>query len=230
MLLLPACTVALMTAFPQAKTMRSVRAGVCEKPFTSCVHVRQVAVPSPKQGQALIAINGSSVNPSDVDTVEAGGCILGCGNDMSGTVVECNGCERLKVGDEVWGFAHPAYSDYVATPESQTALKPRSLPMAQAGTIPEVGLTSLFSLKRTGAASLPGTPMPKNSPWHGRSNLTVVITAGSGGTGFIGIEIAKAYGAVNIATATTGANAIAFVKKLGATYVTDYMREDIFAR
>jgi NADPH:quinone reductase-like Zn-dependent oxidoreductase len=39
-------------------------------------------------------------------------------------------------------------------------------------------------------------------------------TAGSGGTGFIGIEIAKAYGATNIITSTTGAAAIAFVRSL----------------
>ena len=125
----------------------------------------------------------------------------------------------------MWGFASGSYADYVAPAEGDVGLKPDGLPFEEAGTLPEVGLTSLFSLKRTG--SLPGTPMPTGSPWE-KKNLTVVITAGSGGTGFIGIEIAKAYGAAHIATATTGANAIAFVKSLGATYVTDFMKQDIF--
>jgi NADPH:quinone reductase-like Zn-dependent oxidoreductase len=179
--LLPTSAVAALPA-----KMRSVRAPPCAKPFTKCVKLQQVPLPKVGAGHALVAVNGSSVNPSDVDTVEGGGCIFGCGNDMAGTVVACEGCTHLKVGDEVWGFAHPAYSDYVATPESQAALKPRSLPMGEAGTIPEVGLTSLFSLKRTG--SLPGTPMPPGVPpaWASKSNLTVLITAGSGGTGFIG--------------------------------------------
>lgn len=92
----------------------------------------------------------------------------------------------------MWTLAEGAYADYVASPESFTGLKPKNLPHAQAGTIPEVGLTSLFSLKRTG--SKPGTPMPVGTPWPGKKNLTVVITAGSGGTGFVGIELAKAYG------------------------------------
>lgn len=97
--------------------------------------------------------------------------------------------------------------------------------MTEAATIPEVGLTSLFSLKRTAAA--PGTPLPVGNPWN-KNNLTVVITAGSGGTGSIGIELAKAWGAAHIATATSGAAGIAFVKELGATFVTDYKVQDIF--
>ena len=58
-------------------------------------------------------MNGSSVNPSDVDTVEYGACMTGCGADVSGTVVVCEGCTRLKVGDEVWTNARPAYAEYV---------------------------------------------------------------------------------------------------------------------
>jgi NADPH:quinone reductase-like Zn-dependent oxidoreductase len=46
-------------------------------------------------------------------------------------------------------------------------------------------------------------------------------------TGFIGIELAKAYGAANIVTAATGPAGIAFVKSLGATTVVDYKKEVI---
>lgn len=53
------------------------------------------------------------------------------------------------------------------------------------------------------------------------SNLTVLITAGAGGTGFIGIELAKAWGAKHIATSTTGTDGFKFVKSVGATYVVD---------
>lgn len=211
-----------------ASSMRSARAGLsCSKPFTTCVKIVQVDVPSPKSGQALIKLSSSSINPSDVDEVEMDGCLFGCGNDMAGTVVSCNGCSRLKKGDHVWGFANPSFADFVTAPEDDVALRPSNVPKEQAGTIPEVGLTSLFSLKRTNA--LPGTPMPAGSPWANRTNVTVVITAGSGGTGFIGIEIAKVYGATNIVTSTTGEASIAFVKSLGATRVIDYKVEDIFA-
>ena len=224
-----------------AATMRQVHTtGLfgCKTPF-ECVAIENLAVPTPKQGEALIRVNASSVNPSDVDTVEAGGCGKGCGADISGTVVACPGCTQLKVGDEVWTLAQPAYADYAISPESNTGLKPSSLAMHEAATIPEVGLTSLFSLKRT--AYKPGTPFPKGSPWK-KANLvssffvitevlskqlcdcfwrccaqTIVITEGTGGTGFIGIELAKAWGAANIITATSGADGIAFAKELGAT-------------
>ena len=75
--------------------------------------------------------------------------------------------------------------------EGGVGLKPPALDFVAAGTIPEVGLTSLLSLKRTG--SKPGTPLPKGTPWPGRANLTVVVTAGSGGTGSVGIMLAKAW-------------------------------------
>jgi NADPH2:quinone reductase len=209
-------------------TMRAVHStGLrgCISPF-SCVKVEMTETPKPKNGEALIAVNASSVNPSDVDTVEGGGCNKGCGADISGVVVACPGCKTIKVGDEVWTLANPAYADYVVSPESNVGLKPASLPFHAAATIPEVGLTSLFSLKRTG--SMPGTPLPKGSPWK-KENLTIVITEGTGGTGFIGIELAKAWGATNIVVATSGDAAIAFAKSLGATMVTDYKKGDIFS-
>ena len=208
--------------------MRKVTAGLfCKKPFTSCVRVNDnYKIPTPKNGQVLIKMSSSSVNPSDVDTVEMGGCLLGCGNDMAGVVFGCNSCNRLKVGDLVWGFANPSFADYVTVTEDQVSLRPTNVPTNQAGTIPEVGLTSLFSLKRTNIDI--SLPLPFGSPWSNRSNVTVVITAGSGGTGFIGIEIAIAYGATNIITSTTGAAAIAFVRSLGATQVFDYKKEDLF--
>ena len=51
---------------------------------------------------------------------------------------------------------------------------------------------------------------------------------GCAGTGSVGIELAKAWGAKHIATATTGSAGIAFVRSLGATFVTDYKQQDLF--
>lgn len=210
-------------AAPQMRAVRTL--GPCKPPF-SCVHIREVNLPTPTSAQALVRVNATSVNPSDVDEVELGACTLGCGADVSGTVVACSDCTDFKVGDEVWTLQRGAYADYVAVSEDMLSRKPASISHGDAGTIPEVGLTSLFSLKRT--ASDPGGPMPPpGSPWK-KDNLTVVITAGSGGTGSVAIQMAKAWGAAHIATATTGAAGIAFVRSLGATIVTDYAKVDIF--
>ena len=210
---------------PEA-TMRALRTlGPCKAPF-SCVHIRHVKAPTPKSGQALVRVNATSVNPSDVDEVQLGACTLGCGADVSGTIVACDGCKSLKVGDEVWTLSHGAYSDFVVADEDRIGLKPPSISHHDAGTLPEVSLTSLFSLKRT--ASPPSSPLPPpGNPWT-KSNLTVVVTAGSGGTGSVALQMARAWGAAHIATATTGAAGEAFVRSLGATIVTDYEKLDIF--
>ena len=71
----------------------------------------------------MIRVRASSVNPSDVDTVEFGGCAQGCGADVSGIVVECPGCERLKVGDEVWTLGGGAYADYMVSPGNRKILE-----------------------------------------------------------------------------------------------------------
>eukprot|EP01062_Namystynia_karyoxenos_P070615 TRINITY_DN65974_c0_g1_i1.p2 TRINITY_DN65974_c0_g1~~TRINITY_DN65974_c0_g1_i1.p2 ORF type:complete len:336 (+),score=149.37 TRINITY_DN65974_c0_g1_i1:80-1087(+) len=202
--------------------MRAVRVkGIlgCGPPY-SCIGVKTISTPKPKQGEVLIRVNASSVNPVDVDLVKLGGLEGTLGGDLSGTVVECPGCTRLKAGDEVWADIDGAklggaYADYAIATEKQTGLKPASLDFVSAGTMPLVGLTSLECLKKTGA------------PWT-QKNLTVVVTSGSGGTGFIGIQLAKAYGAATVVSSTSGADNIAFVKAMGADIVTDYKKEDIF--
>jgi NADPH:quinone reductase-like Zn-dependent oxidoreductase len=153
-----------------------------------------------------------SVNPSDVDLVEGGLCAKGCGVDVAGLVVACPGCTTIKVGDEVWGMGSNSFAEFEAISETKLSLKPPSLTFREAATIPEVGSTSLLCLKRT--VTKPGTPFPKGSPWN-KENLTIVITEGSGGTGSMGIELAKAYGATNIWVSATGKDGIAFVKSLG---------------
>ena len=153
--------------------MRSVRtsSGGCHAPFEGCVQIQQVKTPRPNFDEVLIRVNATSVNPSDVDTVEMGGCVHGCGADVSGTVVEAPPrFSKLHPGDQVWTLAQPAYADYVISKIGSTALKPASMSHHDAATIPEVGLTSLFSLKRT--ASDPADPLPPpGSPWGSKSNL-----------------------------------------------------------
>lgn len=75
--------------------------------------------------------------------------------------------------------------------------------------LPLVAMTSLAALKTTGAPWVSGSG----------SKPTVMVLGGSGGCGFTGIQMAKAFGAGEIWT-TTSANNFAFVKALGATKVS----------
>ena len=61
-------------------------------------------------------------------------------------------------------------------------------------------------------------------------NLTVVVTSGTGGTGYLGVQLAKAMGAARVVTATSGAANIALARALGADVVVDYKVQDVIAR
>lgn len=208
----------------------------CSGPTWRCLAVNPKApMPRPQSGQVLVKMRGSSVNPKDVDCVEpicllfplkpsipfrcsrgtlGGDSILG--GDGSGVVVAAGeSCPNLKVGDEVWGFFLGAYAEYAVAPCSLTRPKPQSLSFIDAGTIPGVGNTAVDIFKRTGA------------PWKLSDNITVVVTAGQGGTGFMAVQVAKAFGASRVITAATG-EGIDLMKSLGVDIVVDYHKQDLF--
>jgi NADPH:quinone reductase-like Zn-dependent oxidoreductase len=58
------------------------------------------------------------------------------------------------------------------------------------------------------------------------TNPNVLILGGSGGTGHVAIQMAKALDAKSVTTICSTRN-IDFIKKCGATYVIDYGREKI---
>ena len=200
----------------------------------SNVGVKQIDVPTPGIGQVLIKVIGSSVNPVDWKILMPS-TGLGLkfphtlGFDVSGTIVKVGtGVDRLRVGDDVWadlgktwilrGGELGAYAEYAVADASQVGKKPAHLSFAQAGIAPLVGLTALQAFRKTGA--------PNSAPWTS-TNLTVLITSGSGGTGHVAIQIAKAYGAKNI-IAAGGPESLDLMKQWGATTVVDYHKESVF--
>merc|ERR1719335_1456248 len=187
----------------------------CKNSTWTCISEKTIPVPRPQAGSMLVAIKGASVNPIDVDLVETGISRGTLGMDGAGVVAAVNACENFKVGDEVWtvGLKSGSYAEYAIIPCSAAGLKPKALNFADAGTIPMVGATSLRCLKD-------GLGLPL-------TNLTVVVTSGQGGTGFIGIQLAKAMGASKVVTAATGAG-IDVMKKLGADIVIDYHKQELF--
>lgn len=202
-------------------TMQAAHVGStpCSKPYFQCIKMETVKVPTPLPGEALVRVNVSSVNPSDVDIVEGSfGKLFGkLGADFSGQVVSIGPlCSKFEVGDAVWGVTIHSYAEYVIVICAITS-KLGATPPGDVGTLPEVSLTSAQALKKTGA------------PWDKVKNLTVVITSGSGGTGFVAIQLAKAYGAGMVITAAGGPVGAAFCKSMGADIVTDFHMSDIWS-
>lgn len=112
------------------------------------------------------------------------------GFDVAGVVEEVGfETDRFKVGDRVWGFSDVGgLAEYVAHPSGILGLLPPApaqvaagsggggeedpINMSTIGSVPTVALTMMGAFRRAGA------------PWAPDSNTTVLITAGTGGTGY----------------------------------------------
>ena len=136
------------------------------------------------------------------------------GHDVAGVVVRVGSrVRRFTRGDEV--YARPAdgrigtFAEFIAIKEDDVAIKPKTLTMEEAASIPLVGLTAWQVLIE-------------------RANLKrgqkVLIHAGSGGVGTFAIQLAKHVGAT-VATTTSAAN-VDLVRRLGADVVIDYKKQD----
>lgn len=180
-------------------------------------------VPEPKLGEqdVLVQIHAASINPLDLK-IRSGALKqilplrlpLVLGNDLAGVVTRVGAkVQRFKPGDEVYARTDTrrigTFAECIAVAESNLALKPLSLSMEEAASIPLVGLTAWQALVEKGNL---------------RKGQKVFIHAGSGGVGTLAIQLAKQLGA-SVATTTSSAN-VALVKSLGADIVIDYKKDD----
>src|SRR5207247_4715454 len=135
------------------------------------------------------------------------------GNEFAGVVIRVGSrVRRFKPGDEV--YARPdknrigTFAEFIALSEDDLAIKPKSLTMEEAASVPLVGLTAWQALIEK--AKL-------------KKGQKVLIHAGSGGVGTFAIQLAKHVGAT-VATTTSTAN-VDLVKRLGADIVIDYKKD-----
>ena len=185
--------------------------------------VRLVDVPEPTLAEqdVLVQIHATSINPLDLK-IRSGSLKrilplrlpLVLGNDLAGVVTQVGAkVQGFKPGDEVYARTDTrrigTFAEFIAVAESNLALKPASLSMEEAASIPLVGLTAWQALVEKGQL---------------RKGQKVFIHAGSGGVGTLAIQLAKHLGAY-VATTTSSAN-VALVKSLGADLVIDYKKDD----
>ncbi|ADV84688.1 zinc-dependent alcohol dehydrogenase family protein [Terriglobus saanensis] len=177
----------------------------------------QLSRPVPSAGQVLIQIHASGVNPLDtkIRAGQAGHAkqplpaVLGV--DMAGVVEEVSpDVTAFRVGDEVYGLVggvgglQGTLAELVVANADLIALKPKSLSMREAATLPLVAITA----------------------WEGivdraqtHAGQKVLVHAGAGGVGHIAVQLAKAFGAEVFATVSAGKQHI--VEGFGATPI-DY--------
>jgi NADPH:quinone reductase-like Zn-dependent oxidoreductase len=172
-------------------------------------------------GDVLVAVRAAGLNLLD-SKIRAGAFkaflryrvpfILG--HDVAGTVVRVgSNVRRFKPGDEI--YARPrdgrigTFAEFIAIDQADVALKPGNLDIAEAASIPLVGLTAWQVLVEQAGL---------------KKGQKILIHAGSGGVGTFAIQLAKHLGAT-VATTTSTAN-VALVESLGADVVIDYKKQD----
>jgi len=172
--------------------------------------------PEPAQGEVLIRVVATSVNPFDC-AVHAGYMSgyfnytlpLIPGTDVSGVIEEVGpGVSGFAPGDEVYARAgvtrDGAYAEYVVAPVSDVAPKPKSLDHVHAAALPHASLTAWQAL-----IELAGL----------KKGQTVLIHGAAGGVGHIAVQLAKLRGAKVIGTASVN---LPFLRELGVDQAIDY--------
>ncbi|MFE2022901.1 NADP-dependent oxidoreductase [Streptomyces sp. NPDC059499] len=184
------------------------------------VHAGEVPDPQVGADDILVRIHAASVNPLDLKlrdgafkAVTPYRLPLILGNDLAGVVVRVGpAVTRFAVGDEV--YARPdkdrigTFAELIAVHQDDVAIKPATLTMEEAASLPLVALTSWQALVER-AQVQPGQK--------------VLVHGGSGGVGTVAVQLAKHLGAHVAATAST-AN-VDLVKELGADVVVDYRKQ-----
>ena len=180
--------------------------------------------PNPGEGEVLVRIKATSVNPVDYKLRE--GFLKGRlphqfpvipGWDMSG-VIEGRGhsARRFDQGEEVWAYArrplvqNGTYAEYISLPESYLARKPRSLTFEEAASVPLTGLTAYQALFVAGQL---------------QAGQTVLLIGASGGVGTMAVQLAKIQGA-NVIAVASGKNKDFVLNELGADQFVDYRKEN----
>ncbi|NDK24896.1 NADP-dependent oxidoreductase [Streptomyces sp. TR1341] len=178
-----------------------------------------VPEPQPQPGEVVVRVKAIGLNPLEARLRAGEFPLIGqppfiLGWDISGVVEEAPQTWRFRRGDEVFGMplfprAASAYAEVVSVPAFHLARKPALLTHVEASALPVVGLTAWQGLVDLGGVS---------------EGDRVLVHGGGGGVGHVAIQIAKAFGAHVIATASGSKRT--FVEGFGADEIIDYTAVD----
>lgn len=186
---------------------------------------KQIELPDPEiePGHIIIKVAASSVNP--LDTKIRAGLVQAnpdfpaiLHGDVAGIVVSvADDVTDLKPGDEVFGFAgglknyQGALAERMKVDARLVIKKPDNLAFAEAAALPVVFITAWKALIERARIQ------PEDK---------VLVHAGTGGVGHIGIQIAKWAGA-KVYTTVSGPEKADIARQLGADEIINYREESV---
>jgi NADPH2:quinone reductase len=170
-----------MTLSGSTRLMKALRFAEFGPP--SVLRIEEIAIPEPREGEALIHVKAAAINPSDVGTVagrfKATTLPRTPGRDFAGMVVK----GKQHEGEEVWGSSATlgiaqdgSHAEYVVAPIETISIKPRALTMAQAAAIGVPFITAWASV--VNAAQI-------------QSGETILIVGAAGAVGQAATQIAN---------------------------------------
>ena len=196
---------------PQMKAVRIHAYGGAE-----ALTFEDAPVPTPAQGEVLVRVEATSVNPFDC-AVHFGymsgyfnyAFPLIPGTDISGVIEEVGGSPNgFRRGDLVYGRAgvtrDGGNAQYSVVAISDIARKPQKLDHIHSAALPHVTLTAWQALFELGDL---------------RKGQTILIHGAAGGVGHMAVQLAKWRGARVIGTASIN---LPFLKELGVDQAIDY--------
>jgi len=193
----------------------------------SVLELREVETPSPSDGELLVRVSATSVNPLDWHDLTGWPYLVRVRNglrrpkerrlgvDFAGTVEAVGGgVTHFLVGDDVFGARNGAFAEYVVVSEDRSVVhKPASVTFEQAAAVPVAAVTALQGLRDRGRL---------------RAGQKVLVNGASGGVGTFAVQIAKAFGAE--VTGVCSTRNMELVRSLGADHIVDYTQEDFTRR
>ena len=199
--------------------MSTMKAAILEA-HNAPFRLADVARPQAGEGEVLVRIKASGVNPLDTK-IRAGAAaharhplpaILGI--DLAGIVEEVgSGVSCFRPGDEVYGMTggvggvQGSLAEFAAVDARLLAAKPVNFSMREAAALPLIFITAWEGLvDRVGIKAV----------------QKVLVLGGAGGVGHMAVQIAVALGAE--VYAVDGATKADYIRSLGATPI-DYARE-----
>ncbi len=185
--------------------------------------IEELPIPEMSENEVIVNVKAIGINPIDIKTRKGKGLagalkdfnpiILGW--DISGIIAHTGTKVNLfHKGDEVFGMINfpghgKAYSEYVAVPENQLALKPSNITHEEAAAASLAALTAWQVLKYNAGI---------------KKGDKVLIHSAAGGVGHYAVQLAKNLGAWVAGTAS--GNNRDFVLNMGADRHIDYENEN----
>ena len=185
------------------------------------LQVGEIENPQPNEGEVLVELKTSGVNPSDVKTRAGARGELQFPqiiphSDGGGIITQVGqGVDQGRIGERVWiwngafGRAHGTCAEMIALPSDQAVSLPDETSFEAAACLGIPASTAYYGMLCDGSVE----------------NQTVLVTGGAGAVGYYGIQLAKWSGATVITT-VSGDEKAKVASDAGADLIINYREED----